>query len=66
MNKLAEALIFAIHHIDSKSGIDEDSDVSVLEDISRTLQNASDEEKSSFKIVAQRLGYINLPEEMGL
>jgi hypothetical protein len=66
MNKLAEALILAIHHIDSRRGVDDDSDVAALEEISNTLQRASQEEKSAFKISAQQLGYVNLPEEMGL
>lgn len=66
MNALAEALVYAIHHIETRPSTDEDSDVAALEAIGAALQSASDEEKAVLGIEAKKLGYPELPGNLGL
>lgn len=46
MNALAESLIYAVRRIDAKPSTDEDSDMTILESITATLQSASADEKA--------------------
>lgn len=66
MNALAEALVYAIQHIEARPSTDDDSDVAVLESIGATLQSASFEEKAVLGVEAKRLGYPELPRNLGL
>lgn len=66
MKALAEALVYAVRHIDARPSTDEDSDVAILESIAKTLHSASAEEKTAFELEAKRLGYPEWSEYLGL
>lgn len=66
MNNLANSLVTAIRHIESRSSNDPDADVSALEEIAFLLQSASEEEKSAFSVAAAEQGAIELEEQLGL
>jgi len=66
MKVLAEALIYAIQHIETNQSSNPDSDVAALEAICAALHSATAEEKSIFELEAKRLGYPELPENLGI